>query len=256
MISFLKIRLSIALVTSLVLANIGTVLACDCETSRFDLPEIELDDSDLTSIVFKGVLTSSKDTSIDDYHYVKYIYTVLSSYREDLPQTIEVLTPASSDMCGFYDLVGSQSIITAYLTNGNYRTAREDCAKSVSKHSDPKKFEQWDKFLHSIVQGRDGTYQLQQPVRYYADGYIDTVYSVPLISYTIRNSMLEGEWKLYSRGGDLIQSGQYHKGRKIGTWFYTSSMYKVDKIIIENKTKTYSEGQLVKEITERHFKYF
>ena len=253
---FSKATIGFACAISLVLACTGAVYGCSCETSRFDLPELEMDEPRHSWVLFKGIPLLLQDTVMQNSTYAVYTYRVTHVYAGVLADTIKVFTPKSSEMCGFYDEIGSPSIITAYPKLGDYHTAREDCIKTVSRHSDPKKYAQWDSFLTSIFEGIDGTYRLEQPASYFSGGYIDTVYSAPLLSYTIRDGKLDGEWKLYTRAGKLLESGSYQNGARFGEWWRREEILDSDKVIVQTTLRVYQEGRIVKENIEKKYRYW
>ncbi|NJB84303.1 hypothetical protein GGR26_000048 [Lewinella marina] len=250
-------KAKIALCITIFILNCqGLLYGCDCSTSVFDLPAINEYNSSSNKILFKGILVGAKDTIINGDYLVAYKYDSITNYSMEHNGSLLIFTPASSASCGFEDQIGSKSIVSAYRDDDRYFTYREDCTKTVSEHSDPKKFQQWNKYLTSVSTGVDGYYEFKQPTKYYDGGTIDTSYKAPLLEYTIQDGTLNGSYSLYSRTGILIETGKYIEGKKYGTWVYREVQDNIDHVVEIVTTSKYHDGRVMEELTKRTYKYW
>lgn len=215
------------------------LIACSCAEREIDLPISEL-----------GLLSteSEKTKSIDDYIFhgelifqnkVKLeIIKNLSEKNESLMtelffkviepikgeniqkgDTILVYTQSSSDACGFMTPINTKSIIFAASVGlGKYFTYRGDCCKSVSEALDKKRYDNYLEFINVVTTMVNGKYEFNQPKSYWDNGRVNETYSEPQLTFEINNGQFNGEWKLMTRSGFIIEQGKYKAGKKIGIW--------------------------------------
>lgn len=212
------------------------VIACSCSNILIDLPLKEMGwtqtetkgISSVSDIVFTGVLLDIREIQEvyqSELYYEsnekKYelIFKLIHSYKGDSNDTIKVRTNISSSACGFWAPLNTECLIFGLRgNNGFYYTFRSDCCKSISKAADKKRYNKYIKFLESLTKMIDGEYVFFQSIAYWQLGYRDTVDTMEVLRYKIKNGVLDGLWQVKDRKGRILEKGEYKNGEKYGIW--------------------------------------
>lgn len=269
----------------ILLSFVNNTFACSCSGREIDLPIAEFgmlstESEKLKSfddLIFHGTLIKEQKVELEEirYHHTKsktikteLHFKIVEAYKGNYlnqGDTIIVYTQSSSDACGFYSKLNTNSIIFATSIGlGKYFTYRGDCCKSVSEADDKKRYDEYLRFIESITNKIDGIYNFKQPKTYWKLGGINDVYSEPQLTFQIKNGELHNEWKLTTKSGDIIEIGNYEAGKKIGVWklvnintnlyehttiIRTSITYKANKPILkltEEVRRTYNYDSIPK----------
>jgi len=205
------------------------VSACSCTEKPVSIPiksfGLGIEDSWTgrlnDQLVFEGILVDVKqDTSKREKDY-ELVFEMVDNFKGECIEIISVWTNHTGGGCGFRAKVGSYSIVHAAYdsTSQIYYAYRADCWAGVSEFNEPDRFKQYRQFLISYKYEIDGHYKFSQRLNYWPINVPTSRYT-DCVEYTIRNGLLDGEWKVINRAGELVERGFYKKGIKVGEWIY------------------------------------
>ncbi|WP_157501170.1 hypothetical protein [Lewinella sp. 4G2] len=185
-------------------------------------------------------------------------YSINHVYTDTAIKSIEVVTNIGTDACGYFDEIGGESIITAMLQGDRYYTAREDCARNISRRANPTIFKYWLTLLNTLTMGKDGDYHFRQNKSTHDEIRKDLKPNLPGILFSIKNGKLNGGFQVYSLKGDLLVKGRYRNGEKHGRWSYFEAGLTWDlSYWYSTLTKIkYKGGQLMKSTTDMEYTPF
>lgn len=207
---------------------------CSCRETRIDFPlkaiNYSLDSSNITSheidIIFEGILIDSKLIPDKDQQDLILNFEVTDVFKGECRDTITIYTNRDMSGCGFEGAIGKYVILSAELNdNGDFIAFRSDCWYGVSSHMEPKRYNDLRDFLISLKYGIDGNYIFNQKNHYWP--ILDSSTPVvPLMVYSILNNKINGKWLVYDKAGNMIESGTYENGTRIGKWTYLNRFSK------------------------------
>ncbi len=237
-------------------------LACSCGTTLIDLPIKEMGwtqtetqgISNISDIIFSGKLADYQriveNNQNSFFHEIKeekfeLTFILIKSYKGDKNDTIKIRTNLGSDACGFVAPINTDCLIFATKEKGGYYyTYSSECCKSISKVFEEKRYTRYIKFMESLSNMIDGNYIFYQSANYYKGGYPDTIETIEVIRYNIKNGKLEGDWQITDRKSRVLEKGKYKNGQKEGIWVvnsYTESdleeayeQVKIEKFVFQN----------------------
>lgn len=202
------------------------VLACSCGTYFLDLPVKEMgltiteahSISTPADIIFQGTLIATSQCENGDGIMT---FKVNRYFKGKDSDTIYIRTGCYSEACGFAAKLHTDCIILTTKGKSNeYHVLRSDCWKSVSQHYHPNKYERYLKFLTVITDKIDGTYTFyhsQAHFRFRDFSETDTT-NCEAVHFTIKNGVFDGEWRLSSITGSVLEQGQFEDGQRVGKW--------------------------------------
>lgn len=236
---FCRIRFLI-FILSLLTSNL--VYSCSCSGGYVDMPIKEMglgvEESVIkkidAKIIFEGILLSVQKDSTRSIRDYALHYEVTDVYKGECVDTITVWTNNTSGGCGFRARLGTYSIVIAAFNkeDNSLYTYRADCWGGASKYLEPKRFDILRGFLIVIAYAINGEYSFSQRRRYWPimenlDNYTDC------IKFTIDSNKLSKNWIVYDRNENIIEEGNYLRGKRIGTWYIKSKNNSKDSALKE-----------------------
>ena len=205
------------------------VSACSCSSTLVDLPvrEIGLGMAEAAyrsvdaEIIFEGILLERTYDSTRHIRDYRMLFEVTDVYKGDCVDTIAVYTNHTGGGCGFWAKEGTYSIVFAEKDDdGTLFTYRADCGQGANEGQHPDRFRWFRSFLISMTYRINGDYSFHQKKSHWGPKKFDPREIVPAVEYSIQNGKLNGPWLLYNRRGEIVESGRYKNGKRIGTWLY------------------------------------